>query len=237
MVAALCVVGFAVVAAGVGLVLVARPSTPATPQAKTSAAAAIPTSFATAADLVAALNANGLPCGTAKTVDNPIVATSMIDCGPNVVVAVYKNHTDAAGQFDRMMTLLDGTGMTVRVVVGTNWTVSGEDRDYLQSVAAKFGADYNTGTTASRSSPTPPAAPATPAVPQIQDGTWTVGEDIPAGTYKVTGAPSNCYWGIYKSGTNQDQIINNHIGGGNLRVTLKVGQDFETKRCGTWVKV
>lgn len=80
------------------------------------------------------------------------------------------------------------------------------------------------------------AAPATPAVPSITDGTWTVGEDIPAGTYKVTGAGSTCYWKIAKSGTNGSDIIDNHIGGGNLRVVLKAGQDFETARCGTWVK-
>jgi hypothetical protein len=86
-----------------------------------------------------------------------------------------------------------------------------------------------------------PAAPTTaaakPAAPTISDGTWTVGEDFPAGTYKTIGAGSSCYWAIYKSGTNGSDIIDNHIGGGNLRVTLKAGQDFETARCGTWAKV
>lgn len=81
-----------------------------------------------------------------------------------------------------------------------------------------------------------PDAPKTPAAPQISDGTWTVGEDFPAGTYKVTGASDTCYWAILKSGTNGEDIISNHLGGGNLRVTLKTGQDFETQRCGTWQK-
>jgi hypothetical protein len=54
--------------------------------------------------------------------------------------------------------------------------------------------------------------------------------------YKVIGAGSNCYWGIYKSGANGSDIIDNHIGGGNLRITLKAGQDFRTERCGTWTK-
>lgn len=82
-------------------------------------------------------------------------------------------------------------------------------------------------------------APAKPAAPTITDGTWTVGEDFPPGTYKATGAGEHCYWAIYTSGHNQsfDSIIDNHLGGGNLRVTLKAGQDFETKRCGTWAKV
>lgn len=93
---------------------------------------------------------------------------------------------------------------------------------------------------------TPAAAPTTaaakaPAGPltSVEDGTYTVGagpDNIAAGTYKVTGADKKCYWAIYKSGQNQDfsAMVNNHLGGGNLSVTLKAGQDFETKRCGTW---
>lgn len=82
-----------------------------------------------------------------------------------------------------------------------------------------------------KAAPPPPPAPAT-----IEDGTWTVGEDFPAGKYLVKGAPADCFWSIYKSGTNQSDIIDNHIGGGNLRVTLKAGQDFTSQGCGTWVK-
>lgn len=70
----------------------------------------------------------------------------------------------------------------------------------------------------------------------IDDGTWTVGVDIVAGTYRAVGAGADCYWAILKSGTNGSDIVNNGLGGGNLTVTLKVGQDFETKRCGTWNK-
>lgn len=81
-----------------------------------------------------------------------------------------------------------------------------------------------------------PAAPAGPAT-TITDGTWTVGADIVAGTYKTTGAGGDCYWAILKTGSNGADIVNNHVGGGNLRVTLKAGQDFETERCGTWQKV
>lgn len=80
--------------------------------------------------------------------------------------------------------------------------------------------------------------PAKPATPTIQDGTWTVGEDFPAGTYSATAADGTCYWAIYKSGQNQslDSVVQNHLGGGHLTVTLKAGQDFETERCGTWTK-
>ncbi|MCG2621411.1 hypothetical protein LVY72_05710 [Arthrobacter sp. I2-34] len=72
----------------------------------------------------------------------------------------------------------------------------------------------------------------------IHEGTWTVGVDIAAGTYRTTDAvDSDCYWGIYTSGTNGDDIIANDIpGGGRPTVTLSKGQDFNTTRCGTWTK-
>lgn len=70
----------------------------------------------------------------------------------------------------------------------------------------------------------------------IREGTWTVGVDIAPGTYRSTGdVGSSCYWAILTSGTNGDDIIANDIpGGGRPSVTLAEGQDFETKRCGTW---
>lgn len=84
-----------------------------------------------------------------------------------------------------------------------------------------------------------PAAPTKAPAATIDDGVWTVGEDFPAGTYKVTAAVTQmCYWGIYKSGTNQENIIQNDIvTGGRPTVTLKRGQDFKTSDCGTWIKV
>ena len=81
-------------------------------------------------------------------------------------------------------------------------------------------------------------APA-PAGTTIEDGTWTVGVDLKAGKYRVTAnVSSDCYWAIYKSGTNGENIIANDIpGGGRPTVTLKVGQDFNTSNCGTWKKI
>ena len=72
----------------------------------------------------------------------------------------------------------------------------------------------------------------------VGDGTWTVGVDIAAGTYRTTDTVgSTCYWGIYTSGTNGDDIIANDIpGGGRPTVTLSKGQDFNSTRCGTWTK-
>jgi hypothetical protein len=76
------------------------------------------------------------------------------------------------------------------------------------------------------------------AATSIDDGIWSVGVDIEPGTYR-TAQPvrSDCYWGIYASGTNGDDIIENDIvNGGFPTVTLREGQDFENNGCGTFVK-
>jgi hypothetical protein len=75
------------------------------------------------------------------------------------------------------------------------------------------------------------------AATQIQIGTWTVGVDIEPGTYRMADpVTSACYWGIYRSGTNGDDIIQNDIvQGGRPQVTLEAGQDFKND-CGVFVK-
>jgi hypothetical protein len=102
----------------------------------------------------------------------------------------------------------------------------------------KVGMGDVTASAPPAAAPAPTTAAVVPPAPVgVADGTWTVGEDLPAGTYKATGAGDTCYWAITRSGSNGSDIVDNAIGGGNLRVTVKAGQDFETKRCGTWVKV
>lgn len=78
----------------------------------------------------------------------------------------------------------------------------------------------------------------TKAANTVSDGTWSVGTDIEAGTYRATAnVDSTCYWGIYAGGSNGEDIIQNDLpGGGRPSVTLAAGQDFKTQRCGTWEK-
>jgi hypothetical protein len=102
-----------------------------------------------------------------------------------------------------------------------------------------------TGPVGANSAPAVPSTttqPAPPAAPTIRDGRWTVGVDIPPGKYRTTAevAP-DCYWEITKTGTNGssvgDIIANDIPGGGRPSVTLQVGQDFQSSRCGTWALV
>jgi len=77
--------------------------------------------------------------------------------------------------------------------------------------------------------------PAAAKLDTIEVGVWTVNRDIKAGKYRLTEAATDtCYWGIYKAGSNQRDIIANDIvTGGRPTVTLKKGQEFESG-CGTW---
>ncbi len=75
------------------------------------------------------------------------------------------------------------------------------------------------------------------AASSIGLGTWTVGVDVQPGTYRAAEAvTSSCYWGIYRSGSNGGDIIQNDVvQGGFPTVTLKDGQDFKNG-CGVFVK-
>lgn len=82
------------------------------------------------------------------------------------------------------------------------------------------------------------AAEKTKAASTIKEGSWTVGVDLEAGTYRTNSdVTSGCYWGIYRTGSNGSDIIDNDIvTGGRPSVTLSTGQDFKSSRCGTWSK-
>jgi hypothetical protein len=75
------------------------------------------------------------------------------------------------------------------------------------------------------------------------DGTFLVGEDIQAGTYKTAGPEDDtfglgCYWARHKdaSGELTGIIANDNITG-QTRVTVNKGEYFETKGCLKWQKV
>ena len=78
----------------------------------------------------------------------------------------------------------------------------------------------------------------TKAANTVGDGTWTVGTDIEPGTYRAAAdVGSSCYWGIYATGSNGSNIIDNDLpGGGRPSVALNGGQDFKSSRCGKWEK-
>src|SRR2546421_355178 len=104
-----------------------------------------PKAYADAMDLVRDLGAAGLPCGPARRIDHPTNALTLVDCGPNIVIATYTDHTAASADYLRKRELLVGTSAAVHMAIGTNWTVDSDDPDYAISVAQKFGVTYSTG--------------------------------------------------------------------------------------------
>jgi hypothetical protein len=71
----------------------------------------------------------------------------------------------------------------------------------------------------------------------FDDGTYVVGTDVQAGTYKAT--PSGeCYWARLRSTANESDIIANHLASGPTTVTISADDGaFLTQRCGRWTKV
>ena len=71
------------------------------------------------------------------------------------------------------------------------------------------------------------------------DGTWQVGKDFAAGTYRAD-AGGGCYWARLRTphGSDSiDDIIDNGVGGGSQTVQLNDGEWFETAGCGEWQKI
>jgi hypothetical protein len=71
------------------------------------------------------------------------------------------------------------------------------------------------------------------------DGTWQVGADFAAGTYRAS-AGGTCYWARLRTphGSDSiDDIIDNGVGGGSQTVQLNEGEWFETNGCGEWQKI
>lgn len=81
----------------------------------------------------------------------------------------------------------------------------------------------------------------TTPTPQIAfvDGTYRVGVDIVAGTYRSTANTNDCYWERLKgfSGT-LDDIIANFFGISPTIVTISPSDvGFRSSRCGGWAKI
>ncbi|MCP2168121.1 hypothetical protein [Goodfellowiella coeruleoviolacea] len=70
-----------------------------------------------------------------------------------------------------------------------------------------------------------------------QDGKYVVGEEIPPGTYQVTGKVTDCYW---ERSTKSGEIIDNNFASvaSDIKVTIKASDGgFTSQGCGTWKKV
>jgi hypothetical protein len=98
--------------------------------------------YADAIDLVNDLAAVGLPCGTPERVDNPSLAQTLIDCGPNVTVATYRTHAEAIAATRALVRMTAGSGTTLYFAIGANWDVNAGSADYAHRIVDAFHAEY-----------------------------------------------------------------------------------------------
>lgn len=141
-----------------------------------------------------------------------------------------------------------GGGGCALVVFGLGVTVGGGKKDGAQpardvtvTVTAKAAqaaaekAGRTTGPTAQATAPAGPDA-------TVSQGSYRVGKDIAAGTYRTGGPAASdmplCYWARAKdsSGT-RESILANGTPKGPARVTVHTGETFETNGCRRWTKV
>ncbi|MFD5733363.1 hypothetical protein ACFWIY_11075 [Streptomyces sioyaensis] len=76
----------------------------------------------------------------------------------------------------------------------------------------------------------------------VGQGSYLVGEDIAAGTYRTGGPAASdiplCYWARAKDSSGEmGGIIANGTSRGPARVTVTEGETFETNGCQRWTKV
>ena len=75
-----------------------------------------------------------------------------------------------------------------------------------------------------------------PPVHQFSDGTYRIGPDVPAGTYKTKGG-SDCYYAILNSLDNTDIAQNDNFSGPNVVQLSSNNAAFEVSGGCTWSKI
>jgi hypothetical protein len=75
-----------------------------------------------------------------------------------------------------------------------------------------------------------------PGPAHFGDGTFRVGHDIAAGTYRTRSAVPECYWARLSGFGGSDIIENGGFDGFEVVTIRATDKGFESHRCGTWTK-
>jgi hypothetical protein len=94
---------------------------------------------------------------------------------------------------------------------------------------------------AAKARPTVTVTVTTAATPRIAfaDGTYRVGPDVAAGTYRSVATADSCYWERLSGfGGTLDNIIANYFGNSPTIVTIApTDVGFRSSNCGGWTKI
>ena len=100
------------------------------------------------------------------------------------------------------------------------------------------GGSRNTSTSSSSPTSESSASPASPSSKFVTfgNGTWVVGKDIQAGTYRTRHNSSGCYFARLKgfSGTLDDIIANENTDAPAVVTILPSDKGFQSSRCDRW---
>ena len=94
----------------------------------------------------------------------------------------------------------------------------------------------SSASTASSQSQENEPTPTTDPNPHFEDGTYTVGKDIQAGTYRTRVGSSGCYYARLSGFSGElNEIIENENTDNPAIVTIaSTDKGFKSNRCGTW---
>ena len=104
---------------------------------------------------------------------------------------------------------------------------------------AKIGVDEPTSRIIlPTATPEPEVLPATRDTGYFGDGTWVVGSDVKAGTYRSSQTGNGCYWQRLSGFSGElDDIIANGVTDAIWAVEIaSTDAGFSTERCGTWTE-
>jgi hypothetical protein len=148
--------------------------------------------------------------------------------GQDIPAGTYRTRADASGCYWERLSGFSGEFDDIEANEFTNFhtvvTVSASDAGFKSDGCGTWTSNLSAIT----SSPTAP----------FGSGTWIVGTDIAAGTWRAPGG-DGCYWERLSgfSGT-FDDLVTNDFGPTSPTVTIESGDaGFKSDDCGTWSKV
>lgn len=210
------------------------------PVAVPSSSAVVAKNYASIEDLRDDYASTGVDCSGWQQTDDYSAALASGSCSDSDLLALFENQDAVLASLEAKAKLmyefeLDyGAVPAQSLLVGDNWTINSDDAEGL---ALKLGGEVRVITADSYAgAPEIEEGASNLSGPIIEDGSWLVGTDFPAGEYTLAESPvDSCYWGIYEGGSNQDEIIaNDNVDGGYPTVVLEDDQEFESSDCGTW---
>ncbi|MFD5574129.1 hypothetical protein [Streptomyces cadmiisoli] len=180
------------------------------------------------------------PPAPTKSHTNAVIAgTTAAAVAAIVVVGVLVADDDGSSDAEPApIVTITETETETETVELTDQEIIDRSLEIIESAEADLDAGLVPDVTVPAADPAPTEEEEEPVGPStsIGSGTYLVGEDVKAGSYKTSGPTDDmCYWARNKNDSGElEAIIANGILEGPGRVTLNKGEVFETSGCEVW---